>query len=788
MGQKISIQEATNKLKLTINFEKERNHLSQFFFVVGSGISFPSIPLASGIEKELKEKLKNQGIDFSSESEIPMKRYSDLFCAAIPDPSQRQQFLKEKIKGKPISYANFLLAHILTSRMLGNLVVTPNFDDHLFRALTTFGEHPIVSDHPLTSSRIDPQENQEIQILHVHGSYQFYDCCNLDYEMENRTKSEMMLFVSTLMSHRSPIIIGYSGWENDIIMSSIKNRINAGSFRSTAYWFCYKSSDYDALPNWLKEASNINFVVPLQNENSSTYTAIFQLKKGIPADKLIIEDNIEPFIGKISDLKVNGEPVEIEKLKDFLTTSDLNALPLQLQKKSNPHYFAHMRQFEYEATTVLTDLISSLEIPIPQIFANPVEHLLQLIETSTPTIEKFDPRDIYKFDTTIKRLRRIRDLVINIEMEPAELLLEKVSEASQQANFPQTIINIHEIVNNETISSSLSREDWESILGPLIVAISKTDGIVNIQLAGCLLFLNIAQKLQSKHFSVNADLIISHLMKTAELYMKMENYDEALKAYEALFNNYNLTNDSEWLPITIVNKGILYHKKQHYEKAAEFFNDYILKQNTFNKKVDIEKGLIFCHYHLGLIEFQIENHKAALEMFESVVEKLSNRNEPELLDLNLDSILKIMIILQREEKVTTALVWADKLSTIIKENHTTLDPTLSQSINTFAYFLILKAKKLSKNKFKVLLNRAVNLLDIALTISVHPMYLGNKAYAKFLLGNKVEAKTLFTKALSLKDSGTLLEETIKDTEIDTIEADREFKELIIKISSTKNSD
>src|SRR6185436_18142064 len=97
------------------------------------------------------------------------------------------QFLHEEINGKPISAANFRLAHLLgemnPKKRLTNLVFTTNFDDMLSKALRLLGSDVIVCDHPETTSRVD-LHGSEPQIVHVHGTHWFYDCCNLKGELE----------------------------------------------------------------------------------------------------------------------------------------------------------------------------------------------------------------------------------------------------------------------------------------------------------------------------------------------------------------------------------------------------------------------------------------------------------------------------------------------------------------------------------------------------------------------------------------------------------------------------
>ena len=70
----------------------------------------------------------------------PIDLYSYWFQNTYPQPVQRQRFLRKLIDGKPISHSNFRLAHLLSAGRLANLVITPNFDDFLSRALTLFGQ------------------------------------------------------------------------------------------------------------------------------------------------------------------------------------------------------------------------------------------------------------------------------------------------------------------------------------------------------------------------------------------------------------------------------------------------------------------------------------------------------------------------------------------------------------------------------------------------------------------------------------------------------------------------
>lgn len=112
---------------------------------------------------------------------------------------------------------------------------------------------------------------KEIQIIHVHGTYKFYDCANLEDEItevagQSGTISSTRL-LNTFLIDQAPIIVGYSGWESDVIMKCLKERISYPT-PLRYIWVCHSTKNYDSLPQWLKVSNNIIFVVPSDNDEN----------------------------------------------------------------------------------------------------------------------------------------------------------------------------------------------------------------------------------------------------------------------------------------------------------------------------------------------------------------------------------------------------------------------------------------------------------------------------------------------------------------------------------------
>ncbi len=252
---------------------REEHASDAFFFFVGAGLAAPTVKLARDIELECKADAEAEGNVKPPATDTAMDRYSHWFQAAHFEPVDRQRYLRDLIKDKQISPASFRLAHLLLGDNTPRLVVTPNFDDFLTRALMLFGKQHVVCDHPATAQRIDP-ESRDIQILHVHGSYWFYDCVNLSGEIDSRAESSPFALsvasrLDQVLMKRAPIVIGYSGWEKDVFMTSLKRRFNAGPLAHNLYWFCYRAEDVAALPEWLTSRQDVAVIAPEPVEDGS---------------------------------------------------------------------------------------------------------------------------------------------------------------------------------------------------------------------------------------------------------------------------------------------------------------------------------------------------------------------------------------------------------------------------------------------------------------------------------------------------------------------------------------
>jgi tetratricopeptide (TPR) repeat protein len=429
----LEFNEAINEIAGTCRRVKKRGEPKPYVFVVGAGISCPSVPLASEIEKHCCEEARQMGFTAPPPDDSAMGRYSHWFGKAYPNRDERRRYLQSIIEPQLISLANFRLAHLLLDNAVTNLVVTPNFDDFLSQALAILGRRKFrICDHPGTVDRIDPSV-LETQIVHVHGTYWYYDQANLTGEIgavarasEDTVFSMAQLLDSIFMKH-SPIVVGYSGWNGDAITRALKRRLK-GKLAYRMYWFCYSRDGANAIPNEIKEHPDVMVVLPpeppLAREPKSAVSTPSSSQGEGP---LIAREESRPQPQMESGLDSRGAVGTIE------------------------------------AQTVFAQLISSLEVEAPRLLSDPLSFFADQFEHSMPTESAGSEGTAYSFGSV---LRRIRDAQVSEEQGRRKktdlLILGEVQAAVARSSYAEAIQKAHTI-RVDSLEKSHQRELIQSL-------------------------------------------------------------------------------------------------------------------------------------------------------------------------------------------------------------------------------------------------------------------------------------------------------------------------------------
>jgi len=360
MGKVLKLKEAVNLIWETVKITEEQNANGElpYLFIVGAGISAPEILPAQGIVNHCQEKVKELYRDENERNEIfekskglnvnSAKYYSYWFGQAYKNKIHRQQYLKHIIGKARISTSNLLLAQILNSKKVATTVITPNFDNQLLKSLNLLGNYDVFSANNALDNIALSRNSSNVQIMHVHGTYEFYDCCNLEHEI-TRVASETGIrstagTIEEFLKNQAPIVIGYSGWEDDVIMSKIYERLAYAPLPYNLIWFCYSQRDYENLPDWLKWSDDVLFVLP-EMENGEE-KVIDQNEKPcfLPA-----EDVMAALISKFEfeAPKLFSNPIQyyIELIDGFFP-ENVDIFPVKAWKRRLNHIEMHLEDIE----------------------------------------------------------------------------------------------------------------------------------------------------------------------------------------------------------------------------------------------------------------------------------------------------------------------------------------------------------------------------------------------------------------------------------------------------------
>lgn len=153
----------------------------------------------------------------------------------------------------------------------------------------------------------------------------------------------------------SPIVVGYSGWENDVIMTSLRKRLHSRRLPYKLYWFCYSAEQLNNMPKWLTKHNDVAFVIPEKNA-------------------------------------ITGS-----------NNSDEN----ELFYIDSPEKLAIQNDTKLSAHTVFDRLVNALDLLEPEITADPINFLIKFIG-GTVVDEK--TKDVFFLDQVIKRLKNLKKL------------------------------------------------------------------------------------------------------------------------------------------------------------------------------------------------------------------------------------------------------------------------------------------------------------------------------------------------------------------------------------------
>jgi tetratricopeptide (TPR) repeat protein len=628
---------------------------SPFFFIVGAGISAPTIPLASEIELECKVLARKHERFVEPKAKSPIDTYSHWFELAFPNAEQRQRYLRDKIQGKLISPAVFRLAHLLLSRAAGNIVLTPNFDDFLARALTLFGEQYVICDHPSTVSRVS-LESDDIQIVHVHGTYWFYDCCNLKAEIAKRANQlhsgpvTIAAFLEHLLWNRSPIVLGYSGWEGDVIMNALKNRLQT-PLPFNLYWFCYKRSDCDDLPDWIRENPNIRLVTPSL--------------PAIPSGESELSEIANAEIHTVSEAGGIGQILPARKVLDLLVKSfTLDSPPLT---KNPLQFFADqlgrsVLREEDDSSGVdiygFQSVVARVQMASRLLAAR--EHAQSGIESAMEKVRDALRRSDYRGAIHVAKSISIADAN---PRQLEELIAASSTAAESLGDNSTERIDAYDVISNATdylvrggSSSGSTLANWARAL------LRKTD--VLLALTHYEATITACDEIVRRFSSATEPEVLEQvgraLNNKGHSLSRLNRKEEAIRVFDEVMKLFGQATESQLrarAAAALLSKALVFGElKRHQDSIAGC--DEVISRFDSPEEPACEAFVVSALANKGWSLIRLEHYTEGVSLFDEVVHRFAERNEPEIRDTVTRSLLNKGVaagFLGNNEEALTAL-------------------------------------------------------------------------------------------------------------------------------------
>lgn len=616
----LTLEEAVNEITWACRRAAKEGDRCPFFFVVGAGVSHPAIPLASEIEAHCKDEARKIGITREPPSQSQLDLYSHWFAAAYPNPIERQSYIRCLVENVPLSPASLRLAHLLLKKAVSTMVVTPNFDNFVSKALTIFGNSDFrLCDHPETTDRIDP-EAEEIQIVHVHGTYWFYDLANLKGEIQTRAEASrstaftMLSLLDHILTNRSPIVIGYSGWEGDVIMTALRRRLTR-PLPYRLYWFCFRRDATVSLPSWLKEHPGVFFVLPTEQAALVPETA-----------------------------QKDSGPI----LEEIPPEKDTTALPPHFESEPLP---GKLKENVLSAQRVFDHLVKSFELSAPPLVQSPLDFYAQQMERSLPQgAPGTYGSDPYSFHSVIHRLRRAERLEKETQAE-IDRCLETVRDAVRRSLYREAIQGAGEIRLLD-----LTNPQAEELMQLLQFATDNLNEPLEVLLHGLDLVISITDLLESRDGDrVPVRTLARTFLRKASLIAASGNLADALPQYDELIKRFG---DSSNLQVqtcvgwALTNKGKRLLELQRPQDSVQNFKEVRRRFGASSDPELLATVATSIFFEADALR-KLDRHDHALQLYDDIVKRFGDSTDDYLLwyaAISLDSKADVLRDTERREE------------------------------------------------------------------------------------------------------------------------------------------
>jgi tetratricopeptide (TPR) repeat protein len=533
-------------------------------------------------------------------------------------------------------------------------------------------------------------------------------------------------------------VIGYSGWEGDVIMMALKRRLENFQLPYNMYWFCYQRSNIDTLPDWLKKNQQVYFVVPsLQEEAKSSALKVQQVM-----DKL--------------DSKI-------------------------------PTLSAHQ---------VLDKLLQVFNYCAPHLTTDPLGFFAQYLQNSLPQDNEGEiGNDIYSIKSVIERInqsnQRLNQVNDNAETtaKTANSPLEKVRDALRRSQYKELIEEARKLQTDH-----LTQEEMQELINALWSAATNLFDNSEEEILCYDLIITIINSLPKENIEKNLEISLAKALfnKGQTLLNKADESgenavrEEEITVYIDLINRFSDATDNtlrKSVAMALVNKGYAFQKLTKHQEAIAAYDEAL---DRFGKidELALHEQIAMALVNKGSVLIDLNENDRAIAVYDEVIERFGN-----IEDLALHRCVAIALInksiIFAEKNRDTKDIYEEVIRRFGEAKDTQLREQVTYALNGIGFQIFCQAKSAWQNNdessAKKYLMEAHDKIDAAYErMPDNAFILGNKAYIRFLMGDKNEARALLSKAISIGGEEVRKAE-IEDSKIHPLPQDEEFRELVNSI-------
>jgi tetratricopeptide (TPR) repeat protein len=596
----------------------------------------------------------------------------------------------------------------------------------------------------------------------------------------------MQPLLANILWNRSPLVIGYSGWENDVIMTSLSRRLES-DLRFNMYWFCYKYNDAFNVPEFLYENSQVFFVVPKPEDSQATTAPV--------------AGN-----GDASSPPESSPPSGRTKRIKAASLTELNTVA----KKQHD-------EFSLPADKVLVAMARKFELENPPLTKSPLVFFIEHLRDSLPKDPTYD--NVFLFNEVIRRIKQAdaADRVVG-ELATKYGLNQPDDESITNADFIAKLtaammqngasppVEVAPAAGESPPSSVVVAPPSSSPLTP--ASVQQVDEVLNaLRSHRYVDAINLGKEIPVQELPAKQtkDLMDAMWQAALGLYDNSENeldgYDTVIKVGEHLIQADPANADACRLGVAkaLFNKGRTFYAMGDYQKTLDVYSQVVGRFGDEKNDVTLREQVAKALLGKGATFDALEQHEAAIKIYDEVDARCGEATEtPLLVCVGVALYNKGVALAELKRNDEAIETYSEMARRFGGSTESHLRKNVVDSYNNAGYLMLCEAKRVWDIPAGSVPMDANAYLDGAYARFIaafqlnpdEPLVLGNLGYVSFLLGkqrnNEIflkRAETCLRKAIAI--GGEEIRQTeLEDADRFPLPVDEEFKTLVRSIDVT----